>query len=260
MNRIDAFFTQGKKAFVPYITAGFPNVEATLENLKILVENGADIIELGLPFSDPTADGPVIQTSSFKALEAGFKIDMYFDLIKQFRELYPEVPVVCFTYFNPVFHIGVDSFVKRLAEAGGDAMLVVDLPFEEQSELELPLEKEGLHLIPLIAPTTGNDRKEKVLKEAGGFVYQIALKGVTGMRETVAEGVSEMVQETQTYTKLPVCLGFGVSSGDQAAAIADTADGVVVGSALVNCIDVNLPNYQDKFTSLVKELAEAIHA
>ncbi len=259
MNRIDAFFAKDRKAFVPYITAGHPSVDETLTIMKLLVENGGDILELGFPFSDPTADGPVIQASSQQALEAGFRRSDYFDIIRRFRADDNETPIVAFTYFNPVFHLETEVFVAQLAAAGGDAMLVVDLPLEEQQELLPVLQEHGLYLIQLIAPTTPDERAAEILKTAGGFVYQIALKGVTGERTSLADDALVNVARTKALTELPVCMGFGVSNGEMAGAVAAAAEGVVVGSALVRCITDNQPDYRDAFVKLTRELAQATH-
>ncbi len=259
MDRIDTFFAKNKKAFVPYITAGHPSVDETLNVMNLLVESGGDIIELGFPFSDPTADGPVIQASSQHALEAGFRRADYFEIIRKFRATNADTPIVAFTYFNPVFHMGTEAFVAKLAEVGADAMLVVDLPLEEQGELLPALQKHGLYLIQLIAPTTPDERAAEVLKTAAGFVYQIALKGVTGERSSLAGDALVNVARTKALTELPVCMGFGVSNGEMAGAVSAASEGVVVGSALVRCITDNQPAYQDAFVALTKELAEATH-
>ncbi len=260
MNRIDQFFQQGKKAFVPYVTAGHPDVAESTEVLALLVEQGADILELGFPFSDPTADGPVIQASSQHALERGFSRADYFSIIQKFREQDRETPLVAFTYYNPVFSMGVENFVRTVAEAGADAMLVVDLPFEERAEICPALDKYGLHPIQLIAPTTPTERAKRILAVAVGFVYQIALKGVTGMRQSLAEDAIQNVKRTRALTELPVCMGFGVSTGDHARAVAQAADGVVVGSALVKCISDHLPDYHEPLRALTRELAAATHS
>lgn len=260
MNRIDEFAKQGKKAFVPYITAGHPSKAASLDIMHLLVECGADIIELGLPFSDPTADGPTIQSSSHYALKQGFQLDDYFELIQQFRQTNTETPIVAFTYYNPVFCRTPDVFAEKLAAAGADAMLVVDVPFEEQDELIPALESNGLHLIQLIAPTTPDDRIKQIVGRAAGFVYQIALKGVTGARDSIADDALDNARRTRSFTDIPVYMGFGVSNGQMAGAVSSAADGVVVGSALVKCIHENRDNYGTPLRALATELAQATHA
>ena len=260
MNRIDKVFKTGRKVFVPYITAGYPSVDETITIMHDLVANGADIIELGYPFSDPTADGPVIQVSSQQSLEAGFRRDDYFRILSTFREKDQDTPVVVFSYFNPIFNLGVETFARRAKEAGGDGFLVVDVPFEEQPELRPTLDALDLHLIQLIAPTTPQERARTILANATGFVYQIARRGVTGMRTTMAEDASENARLIKDVTDLPIALGFGVSTPEQAAAIASYTDGVVVGSAIVKTITDNLPDYQPSLQNLIKGLADAIHS
>ncbi len=259
MNRLDTFTKLNKKAFVPYVTAGHPGKKETLEILHLLVEAGADVIELGLPFSDPTADGPIIQASSHYALDHGFRVDDYFNLITEFRKTNDVTPIVAFTYYNPVFYAGVDDFAKRLKAVGGDAVLIVDLPHEEQDELLPALTSNDLHLIQLIAPTTPDERIETIVAKASGFVYQIALKGVTGVRDTMASGAEENARRTKSRTDLPVYMGFGVSNAEMAKSVANAADGVIVGSALVKCIQENLPDFQPALRKLATELANATH-
>ena len=261
MNRIDTVFSQldTEAAFVPYITAGHPGVDATPEIMRLLAENGSDIIELGYPFSDPTADGPVIQASSQQALEAGFRRDDYFRIIRRFREHDTTTPIVAFTYYNPVFHYGTEAFIDALHDAGADAMLLVDVPLEEQDEVMDLLQARVMHLIQLIAPTTPDERAREIVARAGGFVYQVGLKGVTGVRKSLADDALDNIARTRKLTDLPVCMGFGVSSGETAAAVARAAAGVVVGSALVNCITENSADYGPALTRLVQELADATH-
>jgi len=259
MNRLDAFTKSGDKAFVPYVTAGYPGKSETMEIMHLLVEAGADLIELGMPFSDPTADGPVIQAASQDALERGFRIDDYFEVISQFRSWNTVTPIVAFTYYNPVYHVGVDKFVKRLKDAGGDAMLVVDLPFEEQGELRPALDSEDMRLIQLIAPTTPDDRIAQIVERASGFVYQVALKGVTGVRDSLAAGAKDNALRTKSFTDVPVYMGFGVSNAIMASAVAAAADGVIVGSAIVKCIQDNLPNFERALDTLATSLAQATH-
>jgi tryptophan synthase alpha chain len=259
MNRIDKVTATGRKLFVAYYTAGFPNVEATGEILDTLVAAGSDIIELGYPFSDPTADGSVIQTSSRTALDNGFTRDAYFDMIAGFRQRHADVPLIVFSYYNPIFHFGVEKFAESAAAAGADGVLAVDLPHEEQADVRPILDKHGLHLIQLVAPTTPPERTAKILKDASGFVYQISLRGVTGVRDSVAVDASANVAQTKAATDIPVVLGFGVGTGEQARAVAPTADGVVVGSAIVKCIADNQPEHLAALRALVTELAEATH-
>ncbi|MCJ8328651.1 MAG: tryptophan synthase subunit alpha [Lentisphaeria bacterium] len=264
MNRLDQFFAKKQKAFIPYLTAGYPSIDETVGLMHLLVDNGSDILELGFPFSDPTADGPTIQDASQVALDNGFRRTDYFDIVKKFRESDTETPIVCFTYYNPIFKMGCDEFAKTVAELGVDALLVVDLPFEEQDELLPSLEANGLYLIELIAPTTPLDRKAEIVKNGKGFIYQISLKGVTGARAEIAENAAEQAQETKSLTDLPVCMGFGVSTKEQAAKVAAASDGVVVGSAIIKAIAYTdgqrmSEKELDDLASFVKELADATH-
>lgn len=260
MNRIDQIFQSANKAFIPYITAGFPSVDETASIMHLLAANGADIIELGLPFSDPTADGKVIQASSQMALDRGLKLNDYFRIIESFRQTDQETPVVVFSYYNPIFHVGVEAFAARAKDAGADAFLIVDLPLEEQQEVRPALDKLGLHLIQLIAPTTPPERAERILAGASGFVYQISLKGVTGVRSSLPPDIAAHVAETKSMTSLPLAVGFGVAEAEQASAVAGVADGVVVGSALVKCIMDNQAGYREPLAALAGELAAATHA
>jgi tryptophan synthase alpha chain len=259
MNRIDAFFSRGRKAFIPYFTAGFPSVDASVAVMQTLVDNGADIIEMGYPFSDPTADGPAIQASSQAALDAGFHRDDFFAILRQFRAANPDVPVVVFGYYNPIFRTGVETFAGMVAEAGGDGMLIVDLPGEEQDEVLPALRAHGLHLIQLLAPTTPDARAARLRENAAGFVYQISVRGVTGMRAELGAEPEKLVARAKKLTDVPVALGFGVARGEQAATIARVADGVVVGSAIVKCIAEHGAAWQPALAALTRELAEATH-
>lgn len=258
MNRIDRFFQSGRKAFVPYITAGLPSNEATVEIMHLLVEEGADLIELGFPFSDPTADGPVIQAAGQQVLARGFRRSEYLDLIRRFRQRDERTPVLVFSYYNPIFRTGVDRFVSEVAAAGADGFVVTDLPLEEQGELLPVLRRAGLHLIQFVAPTTPEDRARRILADAGGFVYQIAVKGVTGARREVPEEALDQVRRTRQLTRLPVVLGFGVGTGEQARTVAQVADGVIVGSALVRLL-LEPGDFRPALRQLVRELAAGVH-
>ncbi len=260
MNRIDRTFASGRKVFIPYITAGYPSVAETVKIMHLLVSEGADILELGYPFSDPTADGPVIQKSSQQALVNGFKRESYFRILEEFRGQDSETPVIIFSYYNPIFNMGVEAFAARAAAAGADGMLIVDVPFEEQQQVRPILDALGMHLIQLIAPTTPAARAKQIVEQASGFIYQIARRGVTGVRSDLSSDAAENAAAIKALTDLPVALGFGVSSPEQAGAIAKYADGVVVGSAIVKELSDRLPDYEEALAKLVRELAEAIHS
>lgn len=236
MNRIDARLATlregGRKGFVAFLTAGDPDIVQSEADIRAVLDNGVDVLELGVPFSDPTADGPVIQAASLRALEKGMNLDKVLELVRRIRKDY-EQPIVLFGYANLFFRYGYERLAKDAAAAGADGLLVVDLPYEERGEISGFLSQYGLHRIPLAAPTTGKDRLRMILSDAGGFVYYIMVTGVTGARQSVRDDLQERVSVLREVTDLPLAVGFGVSNGAQAAAVARVADAVVVGSALI---------------------------
>ena len=259
MNRIDQVFAKGRKVFIPYITAGCPTVSSTLSIMNILVENGADIIELGFPFSDPTADGPVIQAAAQHALNNRFERNDYFEILTRFRENNKQTPIVVFSYINPIFHYGIEKFCNEARRAGADAMLLVDLPFEEQDDV-LPITNAlDLHLIQFAAPTTNAIRLRKIVEKAAGFIYQISVRGVTGARDDVARDALSMSKLIKSLTKVPLAVGFGISTSDHVKSILPNADGIIVGSAIVQLILENPANYERSLAAKVHELSVAIH-
>ena len=239
MGRIEKTFAalkrKGEKALVAYITAGYPDLETTRALIPALAKAGVDILEVGVPFSDPTADGPVIQAASQAALESGTTLPLVLDLVGELRGTV-EIPLVLFSYYNPIFSMGSGPFARRAADAGVDGVLVVDLPAEEAGELRRETDPAGIDFISLVAPTTGGDRIRKVVKVASGFIYYISVTGVTGTRGPELEETRKNVGAIRTLTKLPVVVGFGVSTPEQARQIGNAADGVVVGSAFVKLI------------------------
>lgn len=257
MNRITRTFEnlkkQGRKGLVGYLTAGDPDVQRSDANLLLAVEQGVDVLEIGVPFSDPTADGPEIQEASQRALAAGMTLGKALDMVRRLRRK-SEAPVVLFGYVNPFFRYGYEKLARDAAEAGVDAFLVVDLPYEESGEFRQALQRYGLFLIPLIAPTTPKDRAAMILKEGGGFVYYIMVRGVTGARAAVAEDLAGHVGMLREVTSLPLAVGFGVSSGAQAREAAQAADAVVVGSALVRAAREN------RLEGFVREIRQALDA
>lgn len=240
MNRIDQRFRdlqrEGRKAFIAYITAGDPDFETTTQAALGLAEGGVDIIELGLPFSDPLADGPVIQAAGQRALSAGFTLQRFWSFARELRAQL-DIPLAIMTYYNPILAAGVEHFVEQADAAGIDALLVPDLPIEEAEELETILAVHGLHLIRFIAPTTNPERMARIARTARGFIYCVSLTGVTGERQTVSSQLPEVLQSIREYTQLPLCVGFGVSNADQAKQVGQLADGVIIGSAIVRSID-----------------------
>jgi tryptophan synthase alpha chain len=240
----------GRRALVPYVTAGHPSPSATLELVQGLQEAGADVIEIGVPFSDPMADGPIIQASSQKALAAGMTFDRVLELIARARL---RIPVVLFTYLNPLLAAGRDALV-RAAEAGAHGVLVTDLPVGADPMLEQWLGDGPLSFIRLVAPTTPRPRMAEIAQHGSGFVYLISRLGVTGVRDQLPTDLPETIQRLRSATELPICVGFGVSRPEQARAVAMLADGVVVGSAIVRAADERV----ERAVSLAASLREAI--
>ena len=223
---------EGRAALVVYTTAGFPTPDDGLEALIGLADAGADLIELGVPFSDPLADGPTIQRSSFEAIRRGVDLGWTLGLLRQFRAE-RETPVVLFSYLNPILRHGVDAFIRDAVEAGADGVLLTDLPLDADPALEGTFEQSPLDFVRLIAPTTSPERARAIAARSGGFVYYISRTGVTGARAELPPGLAEQAQALQEASDLPVAVGFGISTPEQAAATAAVADGVVVGSAVV---------------------------
>ena len=239
MKRIERTFAalkkKGEKALVAYITAGYPDLETTRKLIPGLARAGVDILEVGVPFSDPTADGPVIQGASQAALKSGTTLPCILDMIGELRSSV-QIPLVLFSYYNPIFSMGGAAFAKRAAAAGVDGLLVVDLPAEEAGELRVETDPAGIDFISLVAPTTAEGRIRKVMRAASGFIYYISVTGVTGTRGPELDETRKNVAAIRALTKLPVVVGFGVSTPEQARQIGEMADGVVVGSAFVKLI------------------------
>ncbi|MEC9369377.1 MAG: tryptophan synthase subunit alpha [Pseudomonadota bacterium] len=238
--RIDARFAelkrQGRKALVTFTTAGDPDYETSLEILKGLPAAGADVVELGMPFSDPMADGPAIQASSQRALKAGQTMKKTLQMVRDFRKADENTPLMLMGYYNPIYVFPTDRFIAEAKDAGVDGLIVVDVPPEEDEEVCLPAVKAGLNFIRLATPTTDDRRLPAVLANTSGFVYYVSIAGITGTKAPDAREVHAQVARIKAKTKLPVAVGFGVSTPEQACAIAKGADGVVVGSALVKLI------------------------
>jgi tryptophan synthase alpha chain len=230
VNRIREAFSAGK-AFIPFITGGDPDLETTEKLLYALYEAGADIIEIGIPFSDPIAEGPVIEAADERALRAGCTVEKLFDLVSRVRADI-KAPLLFMTYYNPVFAYGVSRFTNRCADCGIDGLIVPDLPFEEREELLGPCVSSGLELISLIAPTT-EARITEIAKNSGGFLYCVSSLGVTGVRRELDDSAERMVERVKRAADIPCAVGFGVSTPEQARKIAGFADGVIIGSAIV---------------------------
>ncbi len=263
--RFAALKAQGRAALVTFVTAGDPDYDTSLSLVKALPGAGADVIELGMPFTDPMADGPAIQASSLRALRAGQNMIKTLKLVSQFRESDNETPIVLMGYYNPIYIYGVDRFIADAKAAGVDGLIVVDLPPEEDHELCIPALQQGLNFIRLATPTTDDKRLPKVLTNTSGFVYYVSVTGITGSQAPDASRVKDAVARIKSHTDLPVAVGFGVRTAQQAADIARGADGVVVGSALVNTIKQSLDpagkataGTVDGVLQLVSELAQGV--
>ena len=233
MNKIAQVFTKGK-VFIPFITGGDPDLATTEKLLYALYESGAGLIEIGIPFSDPIAEGPVIEASAERALKAGCTVDKLFEMIARVRDDI-KVPLVFMTYYNPIFAYGIEKFVDKCAVCGIDGLIVPDLPFEEQDELQSPLKARGLTLISLIA-STSEGRVRDIAADAEGFVYCVSSLGVTGTRDDLGGAAAQMVANVRAITKTPCAVGFGISSPEQAREVVAYADGVIIGSAIVQII------------------------
>jgi len=261
MTRIDAKFealrAEGKKAFVAYIMAGDPNYETSLEVVKGLPGAGVDVIELGLPFTDPMADGPTIQLAGQRALEAGQTLEKTLEMARAFRTEDDTTPIVMMGYYNPIYSRGVDAFLKDAKEAGIDGLIIVDLPPEEDSELCIPAQAAGLNFIRLATPTTDDARLPTVLQNTSGFVYYVSITGITGAAAAQAGDVGPEVARIKSATDLPVIVGFGIKTPEASEAIASVADGAVVGSAIVERIANG--DSADDVLAFVKSLADGAH-
>lgn len=234
MNKLQQAFAGGK-AFIPFITAGDPSLEITEQLVLGMAEAGADLIELGIPFSDPVAEGQIIQAADIRALSGGASVDKIFDMLKHARQTC-NVPIAFMTYANPVFAYGSDRFLKNCREVGVDALIVPDLPFEEKGELMPYCLKYGISLISMIAPTS-SDRIHMIAREAQGFVYCVSSMGVTGIRHDISNDAKEMIKSVKEVNNIPCAVGFGISTPEQASRIAEFADGIIVGSAIVKIVE-----------------------
>jgi tryptophan synthase alpha chain len=240
MDRIASAFAraraENRAAFVAYLCAGDPDFATSLEACRALLKNGVDVLELGVPFSDPLADGLTNQLAAQRALESGMSMAKVNDLVRALRAEFPEAPLVFYTYYNLVFSNGTDAHVRDAKAAGLDGMLVLDLPPEESSDVAAACEREGLKSVFIVAPTTPSERLPAIAKAATGFIYYVSREGVTGVRDAVATGIPEAVAAIREHTSLPVVVGFGIGKREHVTEVARHADGVVVGSALVNVI------------------------
>lgn len=264
MNRIDMKFKElpnGERALIGFMTLGFPGTEETLRHCLALLE-GCDMLELGIPFSDPVMDGPVIQKASAIALRNGFRLDHAFELASELRRQ-TDKPLLFMTYYNPVFRLGHREFATRSARAGVDGVIIPDLPPEEMRPWRKAADREGLHTIYFLSPTTSEERMELVNREARGFVYCISLKGVTGARSTLPTGIWEFLEKTRKYCHVPRALGLGISKPEQCRLVAPHVEAVVVGSAFVDIVLQSLERDEDPssaLSGLSRNLKEALRS
>ncbi|EKN67168.1 tryptophan synthase subunit alpha [Schinkia azotoformans] len=255
MNKLQEVFFNGK-AFIPFITAGDPTMEITEQLVLEMAKAGADLIELGIPFSDPIAEGPVIQEADIRALSAGATTDKIFAMMKRIREV-SAVPVAFMTYVNPIFTYGVERFMKNCQEAGVCAVIVPDLPFEEKGELLPYCSQYGVTLISMIAPTS-NDRIRMIASEAEGFIYCVSSMGVTGVRKEIGNEVENMIKIVKEVKDIPCAIGFGISTPEQAEKMAKFSDGVIVGSAIVRIVAQHGTDCVPHVVDYVREMKKAI--
>ncbi len=265
--RFDALRAEGRAAFVPFIMASDPDTETSLKILKGLPAAGADIIELGVMYSDPMADGPAIQAAGLRAKAGGARVTNTLDMVRAFREGDNDTPIILMGYYNPIYIYGVDRFLTDARDAGVDGLIVVDLPPEEDSELCLPALDAGMHFIRLATPTTDDARLPAVLANTSGFVYYVAVTGITGTKSADTGTIHAAVERLQRHTDLPVAVGFGIKTPEQAGAIAEVADAAVVGSAIVQTIADNLdeqgkatPELVDQVLTFTRELVDGVRA
>lgn len=261
MNRFEKVFQtekafQKEKAFIAFLTGGDPDIETTEKLIYAMEEAGADLIEIGIPFSDPIAEGVVIQAANERALKAGCTTDSLFELVGKVRET-SQIPLVFLTYLNPIYTYGKEKFLERCKEVGMDGIIVPDLPYEEKEELLPECERNGITLISLIAPTS-KDRIKMIAKEAKGFIYIVSSLGVTGVRSNIATDIDSMIEEVRKVSVVPCAIGFGISTTSQANEFAKKADGVIVGSSIVRIIETYGKDSIPKVYEYVREMKDAL--
>ena len=260
-NRIDVCFaklkTSGEKAFIPFITAGDPDLATTVKLVQAMAAAGADIIELGVPYSEPVADGPVIQAATQRSLKTGTTLTEILKTVRVIRQT-ATVPLVLMSYFNPILQYRLDKFVADAVAAGVDGVIVPDLPVEEAQPLAQAAAAAGLHLIPLVAPTTTDNRLVAIAAQAQGFIYCVSITGVTGARQQVNTEIAALTRRVQAVSTLPVAVGFGVSTPEQAAVVAKQCDAVIVGSAIVKVIEQSPGTAVSQVAEMVKEFKAAL--
>jgi tryptophan synthase alpha chain len=265
-SKFEELKNSNKKGLITFVTAGDPNYDTSLEILKKLPDAGADIIEIGMPFTDPMADGPGIQASYLRALEAGQTLKKTIQLVKDFREFNSNVPIVLMGYYNPIYKYGVENFIKNIKEIGVDGIIVVDLPPEADRELCIPANEKGIDFIRLATPTSNEDRLPKIVNNASGFLYYVSVAGITGSKAPEISSIESKIKTIRNFTDIPIAVGFGIKTPEQAVNIAKTADAVVVGSAIIDKINEaykkdknNIKLIADSAADLVKTLSNALN-
>ena len=256
MRKVSEAFENGK-AFIAFITCGDPDLETTAEILKTASENGVDLIELGIPFSDPTAEGPVIQGANIRALENGITTDDIFDMVQSIRDDI-RVPMVFMTYANVVFSYGTERFCRKCAETGISGMILPDVPYEEKDEFDSVCSKFGLDFISLIAPTS-SDRIRMIAEDASGFIYCVSSLGVTGTRSEITTDIDAMVREVRAVTDTPCAIGFGISNAEQARLMAEKSDGAIIGSAIIKLMEKHGRDCVPYIRDFIREVSDAMH-
>ena len=257
MNKIAEAF-DNKKAFIPFVTAGDPDLDTTRELLLAMQEAGADLIEIGIPFSDPVAEGPVIQEADLRALQSGTTTDRIFDMVHSIKDQM-RVPMVFMTYINPIYVYGTEKFAKKAKECGVSGVIVPDVPFEEKGEIDAVFAEQGLTVISMIAPTSAS-RVKMIAKEAKGFLYCVSSLGVTGVRAQINSGISELIQVVREITDIPCAIGFGISTPEQAREMASISDGAIVGSAIVKIVAQYGKDSVPHVAEYVKSMKEAVRS
>ena len=257
MNRIRKAFENGK-AFIGFLTGGDPCIEKTEEFIGRMIDAGCDLVEIGIPFSDPIAEGPVIQEADLRALAAHTTTDDIFAMASRVRKKYPETPLVVMTYLNPVFKYGYDRFFARCKESGIDGIIVPDMPFEEKGEADEIAKKYGISIISMIAPTS-EARIKSIAESAEGFLYIVSSMGVTGVRSEIKTDLASIMESVKKYKKVPAAIGFGVSTPEQAEKMAALSDGVIVGSAIVRIVEKYGEKAAPEIYNFVKSMTDAVH-
>jgi tryptophan synthase alpha chain len=254
MTCISSVFQSGHKALITYITVGYPSIEATLKVVPLIADSGCDIVELGIPFSDPLADGVTIQKASFYALKNGVTTKLCLEVAKELSQKV-KIPLVFMTYFNPVSCYGLEEFCSACSKSGINGLIIPDLPPDEGSQLEAISRRQGLDLIYLLAPTSTGNRIRLVAEKDTGFIYLVSVTGVTGTRNNLPSGLDKFVAKVRKVATQPLCIGFGISTPEQASQLAKIADGVIVGSRVIQLMEID-----DDFTSVVNFVKELRHA